>query len=344
MKKYPSITRLFRNKFTPPASTTFIFLTYSKVFLFQISFHTLYILGISIETMAKTKEQSKSGNRVKSEVKHLSKVKDAAVTKPSQTPIAKSKQIAKDVASKAVNGKKADKKSKKVTPPSSDEESDEESTESASSESDSEAEVEAKKPVAATNGKTNGNGVVKKQEVDSSDSSDSSSTSDSEASGSDSSDDEKSAAEDSDDSDDSDASNAESDEAAPVAAVAKNVVTKTVEAGKAAVNGAAKAVAKATVSTHDLYLHCPTNIRLRQPLMRKTRRILHHLKTMKTRKRTMMILTILMIPNQLQMKKRRHLPRNARPMQSQQCLQRRLRKILPPKLRILDPRISSSAT
>lgn len=208
--------------------------------------------------MAKTKEQSKSGSKVKSEVKPLSKVQNVAVTKPSQTPIIKSKQVAKDVPSKAMNGK-ADKKSKKVTPPSSDEESDEESAESASSEDESEAEAVVKKPVAATNGKANGNGKLKKKEVDTSDSS-SSSASDSEASDSDSSGDEKSASEDSDDSKDSDASDAESEAPAPVAAVAKNAVKKTVEAGKAAVNGAAKAVAKATVRTLEPLCTSPSNI------------------------------------------------------------------------------------
>jgi nucleolin len=218
----------------------------------------LYLLGISTETMAKTKEQSKSGSKVKSEVKPLSKVQNVAVTKPSQTPITKSKQVAKDVPSKAMNGK-ADKKSKKVTPPSSDEESDEESAESASSEDESEAEAVVKKPVAATNGKANGNGKLKKKEVDTSDSS-SSSASDSEASDSDSSGDEKSASEDSDDSNDSDASDAESEAPAPVAAVAKNAVKKTVEAGKAAVNGAAKAVAKATVRTLEPLCTSPSNI------------------------------------------------------------------------------------
>ncbi len=305
--------------------------------------------------MAKTKNP-KTGSKVQSEVTPLSKVKNASVTKPSQTPIAKSKQIAKEVASKAVNGKKVDMKTKKATPPpSSDEESDEESAESASSEneseSESEAEVETKKPAAAVNGKANGTSKVKKGEVDTSDSSDSSSASDSEASDSDSSDDEKSATE---DSDHSDASESENEVAAPVAVAAKNAVKKTVDAGKAAVNGAAKAVAKATVSIHGLFMPSImfANVRLTRRLL--MRRILKILKTLKVQIHQMAMMrrkTIkTMIPRTLKLrtlmrKRRRRSPqRSARPMLNPQLLPRKLRRRLPLVVRILAPRTCSSVT
>merc|ERR1711939_1162312 len=195
-------------------------------------------------TMAKTKD-SKTSSKSKAEVKPTKAVKNASVTKPSQTPKAQSKAIAKETASK-VNGKKAPKPVVKAATPSDSESSDSDSA------SDSESEAEVKKPVA--NGKANGktNGAAKK-EVDSSDSSSSDADSDS----SDSSEDDDDSEADSDssksaaasDSDDSDsASDSDSEEESKPVAVAKDVAKKAATTGKAAVNGAAKAVAKATES------------------------------------------------------------------------------------------------
>ena len=182
--------------------------------------------------MAKSKAP-KTDSKSNAEVQSLSKVKNSSITKPSQTPNAKSKQIAKATAGK-INGNPK----KAATPSASGSESDSDASES---------EDEVAKPV--TNGKTNGNGVTK--EVDTSDSSDSS-ESGSDASDSDVSDEEKVVASASDDSASESDSESESeseseDEVAPVA-VAKDVVMKAVDAGKSAVNGAAKAVAKATAS------------------------------------------------------------------------------------------------
>merc|ERR1712225_220718 len=173
-------------------------------------------------TMAKTKD-SKTSSKSKAEVKPTKAVKNASVTKPSQTPKAQSKAIAKETASK-VNGKKAPKPVVKAATPSDSESSDSDSA------SDSESEAEVKKPVA--NGKANGktNGAAKK-EVDSSDSSSSDADSDS-----------------SDSSEDDDDSEADSEEESKPVAVAKDVAKKAATTGKAAVNGAAKAVAKATES------------------------------------------------------------------------------------------------
>jgi len=56
--------------------------------------------------MAKTKEPKTSSKKASQRSNQLSAVKNASVTKPSQTPVAKSKQIAKDTAAK-VNGKKS---------------------------------------------------------------------------------------------------------------------------------------------------------------------------------------------------------------------------------------------
>lgn len=212
----------------------------------------------TIDTMGKTKEP-KTGSKFKSEVKSLSAVKNSSVTKPSQTPIAKSKQIAKEVASK-VNGKKekAAKPVVKAASPSSSDDSD-----SSASESEAEVPVKAAPAAAATNGKANGktngktNGVAKK-EVDTSESSSSSDSSadDSEDTDSDSGD-EKPAASDSEDdsnSDDSSSDGSDSeDEAKPVAA-AKPVEKKV--APKAATDGAAKAAAKTVGSPHTSLFNC----------------------------------------------------------------------------------------
>lgn len=99
--------------------------------------------------MSKNKTSSKAAAPSKSAT--LKKVKDAGVTKPSQTVKSKSKDIAKNVAAKEEKKSKKDKKKVKEPTPepsSSEEEEDEVSSESASSESES--EVEIKKP--AVNG------------------------------------------------------------------------------------------------------------------------------------------------------------------------------------------------
>lgn len=124
------------------------------------------------------------------EVKPKSSVKHGAITKSSQTPKSKSKQIAKQVALKVEKTTKGDKKSKKSkkepTPPPepSSSESDEESASSVSSDDESEAEVEAPKAAAKSNGvKANGGlkatAKVEAESLESSDSSASSESSDS---------------------------------------------------------------------------------------------------------------------------------------------------------------------
>ena len=125
--------------------------------------------------MAKTKS-AQPDKAIKSnkdaQVKQLSSIKQGAVTKPSQTPKSKSKDIAKQVAVKADKVGKEHKKSKKAkkepTPPSSSEsesESEEEEDSSASSpSSESEAEVPAPKAALKTNGvKINGTAKVAPQ-------------------------------------------------------------------------------------------------------------------------------------------------------------------------------------
>ncbi|KAI2470051.1 hypothetical protein F4781DRAFT_430787 [Annulohypoxylon bovei var. microspora] len=156
----------------------------------------------------------------------LTAVKNAGIKKSIDSPKAKSKQLAKDVASKAVNNKELEKKKKKVVEPSSDSDSSESDSASddsksddasGSSDDDSDAsDSEEKKPAAKakTNGKANGkalkpvtNGKAKAAKEESSDSSDSS-------------DDE----EDSDDSEDEAADATKS--AKPAAAVADKVKAK----------------------------------------------------------------------------------------------------------------------
>lgn len=110
------------------------------------------------------------------EVKALSSVKGGAVTKPSQTPKSKSKELAKQVAAKSDEGHKKSKKSKKEpTPePSSESESDsDESMGSASSASSDEESDGGALPVAKMNGAAS-NGVAKTAGGDTSDSSESS--------------------------------------------------------------------------------------------------------------------------------------------------------------------------
>ncbi|KAL8668843.1 MAG: hypothetical protein Q9168_006540 [Polycauliona sp. 1 TL-2023] len=110
------------------------------------------------------------------EVKTLSSVKGGGVTKPSQTPKSKSKELAKQVAAKSDEGHKKSKKSKKEpTPePSSESESgsDEEMSSASSADSDEESDDDIV-PVAKTNGAVS-NGVAKNAGGDTSDSSESS--------------------------------------------------------------------------------------------------------------------------------------------------------------------------
>ena len=119
--------------------------------------------------MAKTKAVQPHKD---AQVKSLSSVKQGAVTKPSQTPKSKSKDIAKEVAVKADKLSKEEKKSKKTkkepspepSPSASDEDDsadDSDSSASSASSDDSEAEVPSTKAAAKTNGlKTNGVGKV----------------------------------------------------------------------------------------------------------------------------------------------------------------------------------------
>ncbi|KAL6720857.1 nuclear localization sequence binding protein [Lecanora helva] len=145
--------------------------------------------------MAKTKaavpgsEPSKSQKSGKGDqVKTLSSVKEGAVTKPSQTSKSKSKEMAKQVATKA---DKADKKSKKAkkepTPVSSDESESESEDASGSASSDDESEMETPAPKDAdkangvkTNGTTKASTALRDGGSDSSDSSTSSEDEDAE--------------------------------------------------------------------------------------------------------------------------------------------------------------------
>lgn len=112
------------------------------------------------------------------QVKAISSVKGGAITKPSQTPKSKSKEVAKHAAAKADIAAKGDKKSKKFkkepTPESStsESESDATSASSASSEDESESEAEISKPAAkSSETKLNGTRADVKPEAESSDSS-----------------------------------------------------------------------------------------------------------------------------------------------------------------------------
>ena len=141
--------------------------------------------------MAKTKSVQPHKD---AQVKSLSSVKQGAVTKPSQTPKLKSKDIAKDVALKADKLGKEEKKSKKAkkepspepSPSASDEEvSSDDSGSSASSASSDESEDEVPSTKAAT--KTNGlkaNGAAEVALNDQSDDEDSESSESSESSAS----------------------------------------------------------------------------------------------------------------------------------------------------------------
>lgn len=84
--------------------------------------------------------------KVKAVADPIKSVKAGGVTKPSKTSDAKSKKIAKDVAAKAVNGKK-EKKAKKVESESeSDSDSDSSASSGSDSDSDSDSEEEEAKP------------------------------------------------------------------------------------------------------------------------------------------------------------------------------------------------------
>ncbi len=134
-----------------------------------------YRSKVNVIAMAKNKTAQKSSKDV--EVKSLSSVKKGAVTKPSQTPKSKSKEMAKQVAVKA---DKADKKSKKTkkepTTISSSESESESDDEEASNASSASSDEEAPSPkIAKTNGvKANGVAKAAAKAEESSESSDSS--------------------------------------------------------------------------------------------------------------------------------------------------------------------------
>jgi len=126
--------------------------------------------------MSKSKSKgSKGAAPVASDT--LTKVKDAAITKPAQAVKAKGQEFAKQVAGKEEKKNKS-KKTKEPTPESSEDASDHESDEAASSD-DSESEVETRKPVQT--GKANGIAkVAKKDESDEESDSEESASSDDE--------------------------------------------------------------------------------------------------------------------------------------------------------------------
>ena len=143
---------------------------------------TVVIVVGAIVTMARVKQDYVKATK-DAQVKAISSVKDGAITKPSQTPKSKSKEIAKQVAVKADKSAKVNKTNKKSkkepTPEPSESESEREtsatSASSASSDDESESEVEST-PAVGSHG-TKPNGAVKtvvESEGESSESSDSS--------------------------------------------------------------------------------------------------------------------------------------------------------------------------
>ncbi|KAL8902358.1 MAG: hypothetical protein Q9207_004761 [Kuettlingeria erythrocarpa] len=113
------------------------------------------------------------------EVKHLSSVKSGAVTKPSQISKSKSKELAKQVATKSEKvGKKSKKVVKEPTPElSSDSESADDSDEAMSSGSAADSDDESDEVIDTPAVKTNGvasNGIAKAADGETSDSSESS--------------------------------------------------------------------------------------------------------------------------------------------------------------------------
>ena len=127
--------------------------------------------------MAKTKsDKAAKGGKIHSHSKDISSVKDGAVTKSSQTPKAKSQDIAKHVATKHDQASKKEKHGKKAkkepTPEPSSSESDDEMTSASSASSGSDSEAEISKPNVKVNGAANGHTKVsKKADLNSSDSS-----------------------------------------------------------------------------------------------------------------------------------------------------------------------------
>lgn len=113
------------------------------------------------------------------EVKALSSVKSGAVTKPSQTPKSKSKELAKQVATKSEKGQKKSKKAVKEPTPElssasdSDDDSDAAMSSASSADSGDESDEEIAAPAVKTNG-TASNGVAKAADAETSDSSESS--------------------------------------------------------------------------------------------------------------------------------------------------------------------------
>lgn len=133
--------------------------------------------------MGKTKSAVAAKAGKDAQVKSISSVKEGAVTKPSQTPKAKSKEMAKQVAVKSDNADKKSKKVKKEPTPisSSGSESEDEGESSASSASSDEEAAPVPTKAAKTNGvkandhKTNGAAkVAAKADAESSESSESS--------------------------------------------------------------------------------------------------------------------------------------------------------------------------
>ncbi|ERF73614.1 hypothetical protein EPUS_00867 [Endocarpon pusillum Z07020] len=129
--------------------------------------------------MSKSKTKSSKGATAP-ENSVLNKVKDAAVTKPAQTPKAKSKEIAKQVAAKEEK-KSKHKKVKEPTPePESDSEESASSASDVASESESESEAEAPAKKTTTNGDASARAKVAQKDEASDADSDSSESSDDE--------------------------------------------------------------------------------------------------------------------------------------------------------------------
>ncbi|KAL8710661.1 MAG: hypothetical protein Q9225_007257 [Loekoesia sp. 1 TL-2023] len=113
------------------------------------------------------------------QVKALSSVKGGAVTKPSQTPKSKSKELAKQVAAKSEKGDKKSRKPVKEPTPElsaesdSDDDSDEVMTSASTESSDEESDEEVNAPAIKANGVAN-NGVAEAADPETSESSESS--------------------------------------------------------------------------------------------------------------------------------------------------------------------------
>ena len=228
--------------------------------------------------MGKTKEI-----KAKASKSNPLSVKNAGVTKPAQTVEAKSKKMAKDIASKAVNGKK-----RKVEESESESESSESESDSEASSSDEESEDEAPKKAPVTNGKAKA-AAAKDESSDSSDSSEDDSEDDSES--------ESEAAvvktngaakaeAESDSSDSSDSSDNDSEDDSEDEAETKPAAAK-------AVNGKAKA--DASVSFHFLTRHRPIYV-LTMPCSSLTKRKILRALTIPRRTQTTQMSLILRRP------------------------------------------------